>query len=144
MAIIGLGHTIGKNSQGENAQRVLIDNQPIEVKIGNKGDVKHLFNQQNAVASNSEVLLNSYIVPIGKGFELTKINFSGENLAKYTLKFNDNTIDIKRTWWTKFNDYFDLIELSMSEGDKIEIFVENKGNSFSDFNATIIGGEYDA
>lgn len=120
------------------------NSEPIKVEIGNRGTSKHLYNEINSVPVASNTLLNSYTVPIGKIFDLSKINYGGDNIAKFTLKLNNNTLDCKRTWWTRFDGEFNLIELLMLSGDKIELFVENKGSVSTTFNSLIIGGEYDA
>jgi hypothetical protein len=143
MAVIGLGHTIGKNSQGQNAQRVLIDNQPILVSETTKGPVNHFYDSASVVPVASETLINSFTVPVGKAFDLLLCTCSGNNIARFIVKVNNQVVMVKRTWWTNFNVDFDFKEKKLIASDKVEIFVENNGSTSEFFESTITGGLYD-
>lgn len=121
-----------------------IINDVLKVEFGNKGTTLNLYNEVNAVPVSASTLVNQYTVPVGKNFDLNKVAFSGDNIAKFTAKINNNTTQTKRTWFMNFNGEFDFVESILLEGDKIEIFVENRGEDATTFDATIIGGVYDA
>jgi len=118
------------------------DGDAIKVDIGSRGLSKNIYNQVNSVIINVETLVVSYTVPVGKKFDLSAATCSGDNIARFIVKVNSQVIQAKRTWFTNFNVDFDFQELILNETDKVEIFVENNGKSSEDFEATIIGGEY--
>lgn len=146
MAIIGNGNQTGKDESNRPAIRVLAKNEngiPLKVEIGNKGITKNIYDNANAVPVNTETLINSYTVPVGKGFDLNAVSCSGNNIARFIIKVNSSIIQAKRTWWGGFNCDFNIIENILAAGDKVEIFVENNGETAEFFESTIIGGEYD-
>jgi len=116
---------------------------PIEVNVVSKGLVKNIFNDVNSVPKDVETLINTYTVPPAKGFYLRNIPCSGNNNAKFTVKINDEKVQVKRISWNSFNTEFNFADLVIATGDKVEIFVENKGKGSAEFESTIIGGEYD-
>ena len=133
MAIIGNGNQTGKDESNRPAIRVLAKNEngiPLKVEIGNKGITKNIYDNANAV-------------PVGKGFDLNAVSCSGNNIARFIIKVNSSIIQAKRTWWGGFNCDFNIIENILAAGDKVEIFVENNGETAEFFESTIIGGEYD-
>lgn len=146
MAVIGNGVFGGKDENQKPALRVLAKNEngiPLKVEIGNRGTTTHFYDNANAVPVNTETLINSYTVPVGKGFDLNQVTCSGNNIARFIIKVNGSIIQAKRTWWANFNIDFNIVEKILSAGDKIEIFVENNGETSEFFESTIIGGVYD-
>lgn len=119
------------------------DGDAIKVDIGSRGITKNIYDDATVLES-VETLVATYTVPLDKKFDLAKVSSSGDNIARMTVKVNDDVVQKKRTWWTSFNADFDFQELILSAGDKVEVFAENIGTGTADFNATIIGGEYDA
>jgi hypothetical protein len=131
---------------GKHADRVTIaqaDGDAIKVELGNKGITKNIYNDVNSVLPNTDTLVVSYTVPVGKKFDLNSATCSGENTAKFTVKINGAIIQVKRSWWTEFNVDFDFREQILSAGDVVEIFVTNNGKASVTFDSTVIGGEYD-
>lgn len=119
------------------------DGEAIKVEIGQKGLSKNIYNGIASVPINVETLITTYTVPIGKKFDLAFAVCSGENRAKYSVKVNNQILQVKRTWWGDFNAEFNVSEDILLAGDKVELFVENCGDASVDFDGTIIGGEFD-
>lgn len=120
------------------------DGEAIKVDIGFKGVPANIYDEAN-VLEGVESIINTYTVPIGKKFDLTAVSFSGDNIARATVQINGSVKQKKRTWWTTgFNTEFNMRELILSEGDIVNVLAENIGTGTAEFNATIIGGEYDA
>jgi len=125
-------------------QAVNIENvNPVMVEFATKGVTQNIYDSANAVAVNSETLINSFTVPAGKGFDLNAVTCSGNNIARFIIKVNGSIIQAKRSWWANFNVDFNIVEKLLSAGDKVEIFVENNGETAEFFESTIIGGIYD-
>ena len=144
MAIIGQGYVDEIGTDGKQVRRVVVKNDsPIDVSLSVKGQLQNIFNEASAVAVNSSTLINTYTIPIGKKFDFIYAICSGENKAKFTVKINNSIAQVKRTWWATFNCDFNFVELSLSSGDKVEIFVENNGSDAVKFESTIVGGLYD-
>lgn len=111
---------------------------------GTGGVIYNIYNEVTGVVVDVETLVTTYTVPVGKGFNLKSAMCSAENVAKFIAKINNNTVQVKRATWNSFNPEFDFVEQLLVEGDKVEIFVENNGDTTATFDATIIGGEYNA
>lgn len=112
--------------------------------VGTGGVIYNIYNKINSAPTDIETLVTSYTVPVGKGFNLKNAMCSADNVAKFIAKINNSTVQVKRATWNSFNPEFDFVEQLLVEGDKIEIFVENNGDTVASFDATIIGGEYNA
>lgn len=110
--------------------------------VGTGGIIYNIYNQISSAPIGIETLVTSYTVPVGKGFNLKNAMCSADNVAKFLAKINNNIVQVKRSTWNSFNPEFDFVEQLLVEGDKIEIFVENNGDTVASFDATIIGGEY--
>ena len=111
---------------------------------GTGGTILNVYNEVNSVPVSVSTLVATYTVPAGKGFNLVNALCSADNVSKFQAKLNSATIQQKRATWNNFNPEFKFVNLEMSAGDKIEIFVENEGDNTASFDATIIGGEYNA
>jgi hypothetical protein len=119
------------------------DGDAIKVDIGTRGVPKFEFNEIASVPVSIETLIVGFTVPVGKKFDISHATASGDNIGKYFLKVNDEIVQVKRSWWNNFNVDFNLNEIILNAGDKVEIFVENNGKDTVSFNGTIFGGEYD-
>jgi hypothetical protein len=101
------------------------------------------FNEINSVTSNSLTLLQTYTVPVGKKGYLQRVDFSGENIAKYIIKLNGSTLDIKRTYFgNQLNGEFNFIDsndlgMNLNAGDVIETYVIHTRPSLISFEARI-------
>lgn len=118
------------------------EGEALKVELGTRGIAKSIPNQISSVNETINALIVSYTVPIGKTFDLSKIICSGDNLSIYRVYIDGVLTYVKRSTWGNFNVDFDIVETIVSEGDKIEVFAENKGKGQSDYESTIIGGEY--
>lgn len=134
----------GSNEVVQAVEIIQEDGDAVKVDIGSRGISKNIYNQINSTPVNIETLVTSYVVASGKKFDLSSASCSGDNKARFIVKVNDSIIQAKRTWWADFNVDFNMMELILNETDKVEIFVENRGVTTETFEATIIGGEYDA
>lgn len=129
-----------------SARRVKIiqgDGEALKVELGVKGVSRNVYNEISNITSEIETLVTTYTVPIGKKFDLSRAVCSGDNIARFTIKVNGSILQGKRTWWSDFNTEFNVDEDILNAGEKVEIFVTNRGIKSADFEATIIGGEYD-
>jgi len=131
---------------GTPARQVVSKQAPGEIYevniVGALGDSKAMFNEVASVAVGGETLLNTYTVPTGKNFAMTRVLIGGENIGKYLVKLNDSIIATNRTWWTNFNQSIAFDNLKINADDKIEVFVINRGKTPETFESTIIGDEY--
>ena len=134
----------GSNEVVQAVEIIQEDGDAVKVDIGSRGISKNIYNQINSTPVNIETLIASYVVALGKKFDLSSASCSGDNKARFIIKVNGSVIQAKRTWWADFNVNFNMMELILNETDKVEIFVENRGVTTETFEATIIGGEYDA
>lgn len=131
--------------QGKTAVRAKIcqdDGDALKVEIGERGVSKNVYNDVSGVPEEVETLVATYTVPVGKKFDFSRAVCSGDNIARFVLKINGDVKQGKRTWWVDFNAEFNVNEDILSAGDKVEIFVINRGKGAADFEGTIIGGEY--
>ena len=126
------------------AVEVLIGNDSVPVFFQEAGEGINLYAEANSVAGLSTITVLTYVVPAGKTFRLSMLDFSGENVAEYILDVNSSTQFKYRTYYTQFNGSAEFSALEYVEGDTIKIIVENKGNSVADFNANIQGRLADA
>ena len=135
-----------KMDNGDTALNVHVvqnDGEAIKVELGTKGISQNIYNEINSTPVGVETLIVSYTVPLNMKFDLSNATASGENIAEYIVKVNDDVVQKKRSWWSDFNQDFNFQELILSASDKVEIFVKNNGKNTVSFNATIIGGLYD-
>ncbi len=101
-----------------------------------------IFEAITAVPNNDLTQIIEYIIPPNKIFNLDNIALSGSNIAKYTVKINDNINKIMRTYYggslsenIRYNSY------KLIAGDKIEVEVIHYNDLLhsGDFEATIEG-----
>ena len=110
----------------------------------NLGTWLPIYDEANSVAGLATATIINYTVPAGKELKTRTIDVSGDNVAKYFLEVDGNTEDTKRTYYTYFNETFELHGQVYGPGVNIKIIVENRRNSTADFNAKILGVLQDA
>lgn len=100
---------------------------------------KNTFNEVLSVPSGATLEINSYTVPVGKVSRVSTVSFSGENIAKYILKIDGTTIDIKRTYFGgQLNEMFSFDnQLELLAGQELTLEVENFRPDVADFNSRI-------
>lgn len=105
-------------------------------------DVHETYNEISAVPTSTPTLLVNYTAPSGKLCFLSKIYFSGDNIAKYVVKLNGSNIDTVRTYFGgDLNGISDFSDASrgklLSVGDLVEVYVEHQRPDVGDFNGRI-------
>ena len=131
-----------KECNGNPAKRVSLcqeAGETIKVDIGLSGVGFHEYDEANSVAGSGTATILTYTVPVGKVLILRRIDFSGSNRGIYQVRKNTNTFSQKRTYYTKFDDYFEFVDQEFAAGDIVDLVVENRSTSIGDFNATLQG-----
>lgn len=107
--------------------------------------VINTFGTAASVAQNIETTIVSYLVPAGKKFSLSRIDFSGSNIAKYNAYKDAADIGVSRTMFGSglsgsmvFSDTCGL-GLLVSAGETVIIKVVNPRSYVGDFEAKILG-----
>lgn len=108
-----------------------------------KGLTVNSYNEITAVASGVDALVTTYTVPPGKAAYLSRIEYSGTNIAIYTVNINSQPQDKKRTNYavslndsTIFNSNGNT-GIPLVAGDEVDLVVRHVNNSAGDFNARI-------
>lgn len=120
-----------------------IGSDPLSVILAERV-VINKFDEITSITSNSEFLIVSYLVPIGKKFLLSFCEASGENIATYTVKKNTDIIARQRTWFNgSMNVLFNFQSMngkfSFNAGDTVFIYVEHNRIETANFDARIFG-----
>ena len=95
-----------------------------------------------SVAISSETDVISYTIPVGKKVSISSIEVSGDNIATYRVKLNNNTTAKKRTSVAGSpNEVFPFDRYELSAGDVIKVTVVNCSfdSLAGDFEARING-----
>lgn len=134
-------------TRGDNytAQEVYVGNQssdPIPVEVTSSGETQAEYSELLVSALSTQTLIDLTITP-GKAGKLRRLECSGENVGSFVVEKNASTIGKTRLYFTNYNSFLDLRELSVTAGDNIKILVENKRNTNCNFNATLIYNEFD-
>lgn len=125
---------VGNSDSGEPILVALTDD-PNEIDA-------FIFDTAQAVGINDLTQIIEYTVPPSKVFNLDNIAISGSNIAKYTVKINNNINKVMRTYYggslsenIRYNSY------RLIAGDKIEVEVIHHNDLLmsGDFEATIEG-----
>lgn len=100
------------------------------------------FNEVNSVASGSLTDVVSYTVLPGSTIHLNKIDFSGDNIAKFSVDLNGTVIDKQRTYFGgALNGSFNFANgskgLLLNPGDVVTLKVIHSRPSAGDFNGRI-------
>jgi hypothetical protein len=97
------------------------------------------FNEINFVAVGATETILTYTVPPSTEFKFRRSNVSGCNMGTYVIKVDGVVIDKLATYYTKYNDVFNLDDIIFTEGKVITIEVQNRGTQAGNFNANIQG-----
>mgnify|MGYP000857508316 CR=1 FL=1 len=115
----------------------------INVVTGGSGGVLvTAYNEVSSVASGVTTDVLTYTVPGTDTYFLSKIEYSGENVATYWVDINGSTVDKQRTYFGgALNGSFHFSDgtsgLAVSAGDMIKLRVVHQRPMVGDFNARI-------
>lgn len=107
--------------------------------------VEFSYNGITSVASSVLTSVISYTVPLLKTFYLLRVEFSGTNIAQYTLTLNASMAGVKRTYFGgdldgEFNfESFSNNGFKLNASETMNLSVEHFRPNLGDFDATIIG-----
>jgi hypothetical protein len=89
----------------------------------------------------TNITIITHTVPTGEKAYLRHVPVSGQNKAKYTVYINESIVQVKRTYYTEYNEDF---RFDTSNGgillvadDVVTVKVDNNSNSSANFNASI-------
>lgn len=136
-----------ENRPQHSLVEVLVGNtSPIKVDIveGGAGETVNSYNEILSLAGLATATVVLYTVAAGKQLQLKRIDFSGENIAVYSIDVNNSIEAKRRTYYTNFNGEIIFNDLLLVEGDVIKLIVENKTNMTADFNGNLQGRLQDA
>lgn len=133
-------------SRGPNltAREVFVGNQsgnPV-LTFDSRGATKFAENEVMIAAGATQLIVNLTVLP-GKVVELLGASLSGENKGIFKCILNGNRLDTARTYYTHFNEKFELNSTKLKATDVVSIEAENTGNVPAFFNATLYYKEYD-
>lgn len=130
-----------------SAREVVVGNvDPIAVDVieGGAGETVNSYSEILSLAGLATATVVLYTVSAGKQLQLKRIDFSGENIAVYSIDINNSIEAKRRTYYTNFNGEIIFNDLLLVEGDVIKLIVENKTNMTADFNGNLQGRLQDA
>src|SRR5690606_5897357 len=104
--------------------------------------VESEYNEISSVPSTTGMEIVSFTAPIGKITYLQGVFVSGENMSKYKVKLNGNTIDTKRTYFggnvdCHFNFSGANQGILLAPGDIVSVTVEHDRPTVADYNGRI-------
>lgn len=119
----------------------------IDVVIGEDTDESHIneFNEVLAVSNGVDTDLITYTVPIGETLFLSRIDVSGENIARFEVQLDTDVIARKRTYFSgPLNETFDFTQsgkrgYQINAGKVIKVKVLHGRPMAGDFEARIQG-----
>jgi len=123
---------ISGNLQGE------VDAYPLE-----KGITRNTYNEVLSVTPGVETTIVTYTVPSGRIAYLSRTEYSGTNIATYTVKINGATQDKKRTnYATSLNESTILNSsgntgIALVAGDVVIVTATHTNVSTGDFNSRV-------
>lgn len=132
-----------KTAEDKIAVRVANEeNNPLFVSIADNAiglDIQ-VYDEALAVVKNIESLIASYVVPVGKIFNLDQIEVSGQNFGKYTIKIDGANNKVKRTHFGNgLNKTFSYNGINVASGVTIAVYIEHYNDVNGNFEATIEG-----
>jgi hypothetical protein len=142
------------NEQLEQAKFKKTALDKIAVRVGNEEDSPlyvtftdgtgeadaYIFDETADVDADVLTKILTYTVPPVTEFNISSIICSGDNTAKYTVKINDNSNKVKRSYYgATLNVEFNYNSFKLDAGDKVEVFVVHHAVMAGDFEATIEG-----
>ena len=104
------------------------------------GEDFFIFDEDTAVEKDSEEIILSYQVPLGKILYLDKVSVSGESYAKITVLSDSAINKVKRSsWGSGLNVDFIYNSFRFSSETIIEVKVLNCGEDTSPYESTLEG-----
>lgn len=109
---------------------------------GASDNVISTFNEISSVASGALTDIVTYTAPLGVSCYLSKIDYSGENIAKYVVAVNGTPVDQQRTYFgSSVNGTFNFANgsrgLKLDSGDVVTLKVIHSRPFVGDFNGRI-------
>lgn len=98
-----------------NGNPISSNNGALDVNVINSGGAGTVLNEYAetiAVPSGVTTTLMAYTIPAATNAILEKVFVSGENIAKYEVLLNSSVIDVKRTYFTYYNETFDFTSIN--------------------------------
>lgn len=135
--ITGNGNTMAVNTDGSINVNLVTGGTPVPEIL------RSTYNRAASVPAATSTVIVSYTVPIGKTGILSKIEYSGNNVATYEVFRNSVRIDTQRTYFSYLNGIFDFVSehlaspFLLAASDLIEIKVTHQRPSVGDFDARI-------
>lgn len=114
----------------------------VNITTSNPGEVKSFYNEALAVASGILTTVDTYTAPVGKLTYLQFVEYSGSNIAEYTVLINATIIAKKRTYFgSELNGEIEFVKtgtgLPLAVGDVVTIKVIHNRPVQGDFNGRI-------
>jgi len=127
---------------GNVAVRTCIDTSGGAIPVdptGVAGVITNIFDE-TTTASASTATIASYTIPSNKEFKINRIEFSGNNIARYFIEINSIKEAQKRTWFGgDLSGDFVFDSLLVDENIVISLKVENFRPTSGDFEGRILG-----
>ena len=120
---------------------------PITSKLIPNGATASTFNQISSVATGVLTIITTYTVPMGIVAYLARVEYSGTNIADYTLYLNGTPIDKKLTYFggsLETVSNFDVsisVGLQLAPGDVVQTKVLHQRPDPGDFSSRILAME---
>ena len=111
----------------------------VDVNITDNDNIINEFSEVAAVPVSTPTLIVSYTVPMDKVLELRHVQVSGCNTGKWDVEVDGSPIARKRTYYTQYNEEFEFEALKITEGQVVDVIVENCGSTATEFDGRILG-----
>lgn len=123
-------HSSVRISDGTNDVRVNPDGS-INVVVESGGGGVQVVNQYNSISSvpaGPSTSLLTYTVPVGKKAFLFRIEYGGDNFARFDVTINAAPFATGRTWYGNFKETFEFAAAGadgyqLNAGDIVQVFV---------------------
>ena len=132
---------------GKTSVRVSVDSDsavPVYLTESSGNESVRVFSEALSVVAAVETTVASYTVPVGKRFVIERVNFSGNNLARYSVEIDSTLFDRVFTHWaTSF--YGSRVYQSggdgifLNAGQVVSLKALHSSNDVGDFYGSIEG-----
>lgn len=118
------------NNSGKISLDVNISNSNIPVSIVSVPPVSQstefIYTERNNIASGINQQIGVYTVPSNTKTIVQRVFVSGDNIAKYQVRYNGNIVATKRTYYSGLNEVFEFLQslnngFLMSPGDILSV-----------------------
>lgn len=108
----------------------------------NPGELKSFYNEVTSLASGILTTIQTYTAPVGRKSYFQKVEYSGTNIAEYTVYINASVEGKKRTYFgAELNGEIKFVEtgtgLPLQVGDVVTVKVIHSRPDLGDFNSRI-------